>query len=61
MTVFTAHWTGKLLGEVLLISFVLQMFGLVGPLFVQVVIDQVQKAEAQRLEKLDKQHFLSNY
>ena len=31
----------KLLGEVLLISFVLQLFGLVSPLFFQVVMDKV--------------------
>jgi subfamily B ATP-binding cassette protein HlyB/CyaB len=31
----------KLLGEVLLISFMLQLFGLVSPLFFQVVMDKV--------------------
>ncbi len=38
----------KLLGEVLLISFVLQLFGLVSPLFFQVVMDKVLVHKGQR-------------
>ena len=38
----------KLLGEVLLISFVLQLFGLVSPLFFQVVMDKVLVHKGRR-------------
>ena len=38
----------KLLGEVLLISFVLQLFGLVSPLFLQVIMDKVLVHKGRR-------------